>query len=162
MRKQCRRKHYALTNPIALAIDGARVTDDVRLDKLRLLELSAIQAFATGAATVDDWRTVADLTNLAQTMCDMGVGPEVMPSALQVESVLSEAHQRHAATGRMGTTGPGLHAMRELQEWHHLQRTSVARSVYEAAIVRTANRIRGAHPSVKVCIGTAAPHTGAR
>jgi len=152
MRKRTRRKHYVLSNPIALAIDGARVTDDARLDKLRLLELSAMQAFATGAATVDDWRTVADLTNLAQTMCDMGVGPEVMPAALQVESVLSEAHQRFIATGRMGTTGPGLHAMRDLQEWHHLQRTSVARSVYEAAIVRTANRIRSAHPSVKVCM----------
>jgi len=152
MRKQCRRRHYALINPIALAIDGARITDDGRLDKLRLLELSAIDAFARGAATVDDWRTMADLTNLAQTMCEMGIGPEVLPAALQVENVLGESHQRHAATGRMGTTGPGLHAMRDLQEWHHLQRTSVARSVYETAIQRTHNRIRSAHPSVKVCV----------
>lgn len=154
MRKQCRRKHYALTNPIALAIDGARVVDDGRLDKLRLLELSAIQAFATGAATVVDWRTVADVTNLAQTMCAMGIGPEVLPAAQQVERVLGDAHQRYVATGRMGITGAGLNAMRHLQEWHHLQRTSVARSVYETAIVRTANRIRSAHPSVKVCLST--------
>ena len=152
MRKQCRRKHYALSNPIALAIAGACITDDGRLDKLRLLELSAIDAFARGAATVDDWRTVADLTNLAQTMCEMGIGPEVLPAAVQVESVLGESHERFKATGRMGTTGPGLHAMRELQEWHHLQRTAVARSVYERAIERTHNRIRSAHPSVKVCV----------
>jgi hypothetical protein len=152
MRKQCRRKHYALSNPIALAIAGACVTDDGRLDKLRLLELSAIDAFARGVATVDDWRTVADLTNLAQTMCEMGIGPEVQQPAQQVEIVLGETHQRYVATGRMGTTGPGLHAMRELQEWHHLQRTSVARSVYETAIERTHNRIRSAHPSVKVCV----------
>ena len=46
MRKQCRRRHYALTNPIALAIAGACVTDDGRLDKLQLRELSAIDAFA--------------------------------------------------------------------------------------------------------------------
>lgn len=151
MRKHCRRKHYALSNPIALAIDGARVIDDGRLDRLRLLELSAIEAFATGAATVDDWRTMADVANLAQTMCAMGIGPEVLPASLRVEEALGEAHQRYLATGRMSTTGPGLHAMRDLQEWHHLQRTSVARSVYEAAIVRTHNRIRSAHPSVKVC-----------
>lgn len=152
MKKHCRRKHFALSNPIALAIAGACVTDEGRLDKLRLLELSAIESFATGAATVDDWRTVADLTNLAQTMCEMGIGPEVLPAAQKVESVLGESHQRYVATGRMGTTGPGLHAMRDLQEWHHLQRTSVARSVYETAIQRTHNRIRSAHSSVKVCI----------
>lgn len=161
MRKRTRRQHYALTNPVALAIAGARITEDRLLDQLRMRELSAIQCFATGAATVDDWRTIADLTNLAQTMCAMGIGPEVLPAAMAVEEVLNEAHQRYLATSRMGTTGPGLHAMRELQEWHHLQRTSVARSVYEAAIVRTSNRIRSAHPSVKVCIGTQS-HTGAR
>lgn len=152
MRKQCRRRHYALTNPIALAIASACVTDDGRLDKLQLRELSAIDAFATGAATADDWRTIADLSNLAQTMCDMGIGPEALPAALSVEDALAEAHQRHIATGRMGTTGPGLQAMRDLREWHHLQRTSVARSVYEKAIERTANKIRSAHPSVKVCV----------
>ena len=161
MRKRTRRKHYALINPVALAIDGARITEDRLLDQLRMRELSAIQCFATGAATVDDWRTIADLTNLAQTMCAMGIGPEVLPAAVAVEEVLNEAHQRYLTTGRMGTTGPGLHAMRDLQEWHHLQRTSVARSVYEAAIVRTSNRIRSAHPSVKVCIATQS-HTGAR
>lgn len=150
MRKATRRKHWPLANPIALAIDGARVIDGDRLDKLRLLELSAIQAFATGAATQDDWRTVADISNIAQTMCAMGIGPEVLPATEAVEQVLAEAHARFTATGRVGTTWPGLHAMRELQDWHHLQRTSVARSVYEAALVRTRNRIRSADPSVKV------------
>lgn len=154
MRKTTRRKHWPLTNPIALAIDGACVIDDGRLDRLRLLELSAIQAFATGAATQDDWRTVADVSNIAQTMCGMGIGPEALPATEAVEQVLSEAHARFEITGRVGTTGPGLHAMRELQEWHHLQRTSVARSVYEAALVRTRNRIRSAHPSVKVFLTT--------
>lgn len=161
MRKRTRRQHYALTNPVALAIAGARITEDCLLDQLRTRELSAIHSFATGAATVDDWRTVADLCNLAQTMCGMGIGPEVLEPALKVERVLGEAHERYLATNRMGTTGVGLDAMRHLQEWHHLQRTSVARSVYEAAIVRTSNRIRSAHPSVKVCIGTPS-HTGAQ
>jgi hypothetical protein len=151
MRKRTRRQHYALTNPVTLAIAGARITEDRLLDQLRLRELSAIQSFATGAATVDDWRTVADLTNLAQTMCAMGIGPEVLSAAMAVEGVLNEAHQRYLDTGRMGTTGAGLNAMRDLLEWHHLQRTSVARSVYEAAIQKTHNRIRSAHPSLKVC-----------
>jgi hypothetical protein len=152
-RKRTHRKVWPLSNPIALAIDGARITDDVRLDQLCLLELSAIESFKTGTATQDDWRAMADLVNLSETMCGMGIGKaEVLPTAQLVEQALGEAQVRFQTTGRIGTTGPGLQAMRDLQEWHHVQRTSVARSVYEQAIVQTRNRIRSAHPSVKVYV----------
>lgn len=156
MKKHTRRKVWGLTNPIALAIDGACIADDARLDKLRTMELSALQAWTTGAASVDDWRTFADLSNLTQTLCEMGIGPEALPTALQVEKVLCDAHARLRDTGRMGTTGPGLTAMRHLYEFHDLQRTSIDRSTYFRAINRTADRIRSAHPSVKVCIAPAA------
>ena len=49
-------------------------------------------------------------------------------------------------------TGPQLIALRELAEWHDLQRRSIARSEYERFIVLTANRIRSSHPDVKVFI----------
>ena len=52
----------------------------------------------------------------------------------------------------MGTSGPGLTAMRSLLEWHDLQRSGVARSVYETAIEKTRNWIRSGHPSTKVCM----------
>lgn len=44
-RKHCRRKVYPLVNPIARAMEGAAITPDNLLDKLRLQELSAIDAF---------------------------------------------------------------------------------------------------------------------
>ena len=151
-RKHTRRKIYALVDPITMAIEGAAITDTALLDKLRLAELSAIHAFSTGDATQNDWRAIADLCNIAQTMCDMGIGPEVLPATLEVEGVLSESHQRFKATGRIATTGAGLNAMRELAEWHDVQRTSVDRSTYERAIKRTADRIRSAHPRLKVLV----------
>lgn len=152
MRKRTKRKHWPLADTIALAIDGACITDEGRLDRLRTLELSALQAWTTGAASVEDWRTVADLSNLTQTLCAMGVGPEALPAAQLVEDVLGEAHGRFQATGRMGTTGPGLAAMRDLYAWHDEQRRAIDRRTYFEAIERTANRIRSAHPSVKVYI----------
>jgi hypothetical protein len=159
-RKRTRRKHYALVNPIAMAIDGACLIDDERLNKLRLLELSAVQAFATGAASITDWSTLSGVANLAQVMCTMGIGPEVQRPALEAQMALNEAYERFFATGRMGTTGPGLTAMRNLLEWHDLQRSGVARSVYEAAAVRCMNWVRSAHPSVKVCNYESQPLNG--
>jgi len=55
MRKQTRRKHWALVNPIQHAIEGAAITPDEKLSQLKLRELAAIEAFAKGKATVREW-----------------------------------------------------------------------------------------------------------
>ena len=44
MKKQCRRKIWSKINPIEHAIVGAAITPDDLLDKLRLIELSAIES----------------------------------------------------------------------------------------------------------------------
>ena len=53
-RKQCKRKHYALMDPITLAIAGAAIPDAALLDKLRVLELAALQAWADGGSLRPD------------------------------------------------------------------------------------------------------------
>lgn len=73
-RKRCNRKHYALGNPIALAISGATITSESDLDKLRLRELAAIETFAKGVAQPEDFRVLCDLVNLTETFCIDGVG----------------------------------------------------------------------------------------
>lgn len=151
-RKRCIRKVYALVNPISMAIEGAAITDTARLDKLRMLELQALEAFRTGKATRDDWRSLADMLNVAQVMAEQGIGPEVLPACTAAEEALAAAHARFTAGRSLGFDGPGLQAMRELFAFHDLQRSSVSRSAYEAAITRTANRIRGASKDVKVLI----------
>jgi hypothetical protein len=90
------------------------------------------------------------MLNLAQTLGETGVGPEVLPVCESVEAELLAAKERHDQTGRLGITGAGLRALRDLYEFHDLQRTSINRSQYEQAILRTRNKIRGAHPDVKV------------
>lgn len=152
MRKHTRRKVYQLVNPITHALAGAAITDTARLDKLRMLELQALEAFRTGKATRDDWRSLADMLNVAQVMAEQGIGPEVLPACEAAEEALQGAHARFTAGKSLGFDGPGLQAMRELFQFHDLQRSSVGRSRYEAAIKKTADRIRGASPEVKVLI----------
>lgn len=143
-RKACRRKRYPLINPIQMAMEGAAITPDDVLDRLRLLELSAVEAFTHGRATVDDWRTVADVLNVAETMARAGVGPEVLEVCVRVQDGLTQARERYGRTGRMGLSGPAIRDVRDLVQYHDLQRASVSRSEYERHIATTANRIRSA------------------
>lgn len=149
-RKKCRRKHYPLVNPVDCAIAGAAITDTARLDKLRLLELSALEAFRTGQATPADWRQLADMVNIAETMALDGIGPEVLEPCRLASEALGEAHFRFTTKGKLGLAGQELQALRELHEFHDLQLSSISRGEYERAIKKTADRIRSAHPSVKV------------
>lgn len=151
-RKVCRRKHYALVNPVEMAILGASFTGQAVLNEVRIRNLSAIEAFATGKATVHDWRTVADMSNVAQTMAQGGVGPEVLEACDAVEAALSDAYDRHSRTGKLGMTGPQLVALRELHAYHDLQIQSVTRGEFEKWIAKTADKIRSAHPDCKVFI----------
>ena len=148
-RKQCRRKHYPLVNPIITAIEGAAITADNLLDRLRLVELSALESFTTGRATIEDWKSIADVLNVAETMARAGVGPEVLEVCQRVEAGLDESRDRHRRTGKMGLSGPAIQAVRDLAEYHDLQRTSISRGEYEKWIVKTRNRIVSLHPSLK-------------
>lgn len=152
MKKRCKRKVWSRIDPIALAIAGARPIDDEKLFRIRAMEIAAINAFQMGTATVKDWSSIADIANLAETMALDGVGPEVLPCCKGVEKALIEAKERFERWGRMGTSGVGLRAFVDLQEYHDLQRTAVSLSEYERAIQKTVNRVRSAHPSVKVLV----------
>lgn len=143
-RKKCRRKVYALVNPIAYALAGAAITDKASLDKLRLKELSCIESFRAGTADREDWKALADMLNLCETMATEGIGREAMPSCEAAQAALERAHDRHKETGKYGIDGQGLQALRELFEWHDAQRSAIARSQYERIIRLTGDRMRNA------------------
>jgi hypothetical protein len=142
MRKKCQRKVYPLLNSLAHGLAGAAVSDKQSLDKLRLCELSAIDAMTKGMGTTEDWRWLADVVNISETMGKEGIGPEVLPYCKEVQTALLEAADRYQKTGKMGLSGIGISKIKELWEYHDLQRTSIARSDYEKMIRKTANYIK--------------------
>lgn len=141
MRKRVKRKHYALIDPIAHAIAGASITDKKSLDKLRLSELAALDAMTRGFGTVQEWRTLVDMMNVAEVMGMSGIGPEVLPHIEVAQDELHKAAKRYEETKRMGLSGVGIKALREIHEYHDLQRLSISRSEYERMIDKTKNRI---------------------
>ena len=151
-RKACRRKHYALTDTMQIARVGAAYVTDEMISDEQTAELMAIERFFAGAATRQDWSTVADLNNIAETMAAGGHGVEVAKACEAVGQALSESHARYTATGRIGMTGPQLQALRDLWDYYNLQRKTMTARDYVAWRKKTADRIRSAHPSLKVFI----------
>ena len=141
MRKRCKRKIWALVNPIEHAIAGARVTDDESLDKLRLKELTALDAMKRGKGTVEDWTALVDMNNICEMFIKRGYGREALQDCNTAHHSLKEAAIRFRQTGKMGLDGAGMTALAHVFEWHDAMRTSVSRAVYESIIQDVRNHI---------------------
>ena len=142
MRKKTRRKHWNLIDPITHAIVGAAITQREKLDKLRLLEYSALDAITKGSGTVQDWRTLVDVLNLSETMARGGIGVEILPVCEKAQKSLHKAAMRYQETMRMGLDGEGIKAIRDLIEYADLQQSSISRSEFERYIQKTKDYIR--------------------
>ena len=147
-RKFTRRRVWALVNPIDHAIEGARLCNDRMLNTLRIRELATIEAFRTGMAGLQEWADMTALMNVCEHMATHGVGPEAMETCNQAHSHLIEAAKRYEKTQKMGMSGMGLQCMRDLYEWHDLQRTSISRAEYERHIKQTTLRVKSKAPEV--------------
>ena len=147
------RKRYkpkpVLANPLAFAIEGAIPIHGDHLDEVHQREWDSWESLKSGKGTLKDWQTIVDCNNIAQTMAGMGIGKlEVMPVCHEVEQEMLEAAARFQRTKRMGLTGLGIQQIKDLLEYHHLQRTAVARRVYEEAIRLTVARIKNGHCTI--------------
>ena len=142
MRKRTKRKMWNLIDPITHAIVGAAITHRDKLDKLRILEYSALEAITKGQGTVADWRTLVDMLNISEMMGKNGVGPEVLPICEKAQASLHKAAMRYQETMRMGLDGEGIKAIRELIEYADLQQGSISRSEFERYIQKTKDHIR--------------------
>ena len=142
MRKRTKRKMWNLIDPIQHAVIGAAITPRQTLNKLRVLEYSALDAITRGKGTVQDWRTLVDVLNLSEVMAKGGIGPEVLPVCAKAQESLHKAAMRYQETMRMGLDGVGIQAIRELIEYADLQQGSITRSEFERYVMKTKNYIK--------------------
>lgn len=142
MRKKTKRKIWSLIDPLTHAIVGASITQRDKLDKLRLLEYSALDAMTKGLGTVTDWRTLVDVLNLSEMMGKNGIGPEVLPICEKAQEGLHKAAMRYQETMKMGLDGQSIQAIRELIQYADLQQSSISRAEFEKYIQKTKNYIK--------------------
>jgi len=143
MRKRTKRKIWALIDPIAHGIVGASITPRQTLDKLRLTEYAALESITKGNGTVQDWRTLVDVLNLAEMFARNGVGKdEVLPVCEKAQNALHETAMRYQKTLRIGLSGEGIQACRDLIAYADLQQGSVTRAEFEQLVQKTRNYIK--------------------
>ena len=150
MKKRCVRKIYPLVNPIAMAIEGACITDEARLKELADKEFKAINDMMFGNGTLRTWQDLVDMNNVCQTMGRQGIGPECLVDCMMAEMELKAAAKRYEKTKKMGLTAQGIKSIREVHDWHCLQRKSISRSEYEAQIKKTLSKLRSRSKEVDV------------
>ena len=143
MRKRTKRKHWALIDCVTHAVVGASITHRDKLDKLRLMEYSALEAITKGQGTIHDWRTLVDVLNLSETIARHGIGKdEVLPVCQKAQEALHQAAERYQRTMSIGLSGEGIKAVRELIEYADLQQSSISRADFEKYIQKTKDYIR--------------------
>jgi hypothetical protein len=128
---------------------GAAITDKESLDVLRKGENGSMAAFRNGTATKADWNNINTVVRLAESMAGAGIGPEVMVHVKIAEMHLLDAQERFMRLGKMGSTALGLQSFQDIIEYHDLQRTSVARSVYEKHIKRVTDMVKSRSSKIK-------------
>ena len=149
MRKQTKRKYWALINPLVHALEGATIAPRDKLDKLRLTEYSALDSITKGHGTIQDWHTLTQVLNLSETMARHGVGrDEVLPVCEKAQKALHEAALRYQKTNKLGLTGEGIKSIRELIQYADLQQSSISRSEFEKYIEKTRNYIKSNNQNV--------------
>jgi len=143
MRKRTKRKIWALLDPIAHSIVGASYTPRQTLDKLRLTEYAALESIIKGVGTIQDWRTLVELLNLAEMFARNNIGKdEVLPVCQKAQDALHKAAMRYQETMRIGLDGVGIQAIRDLIEYADLQQGSVTRAEFERLVQKTRDYIK--------------------
>ena len=135
--------------PVTHAMAGAAIADKESLDVLRKGENGSMAAFKNGTATKADWNNINTVVRLAESMANAGIGPEVLVHVKIAEMHLLDAQERFVRLGKMGSTALGLQSFQDIIEYHDLQRTSVARSVYEKHIKRVSDMVKSRSSKIK-------------
>lgn len=149
MRKQCKRKHYQLVNPITCAIEGACITGDDLIAQVRQREATMLESIVSGTSDgLHGYRGLCELLGVAETMARNGIGAEVLPACESAQAALIALKHRFEKWKKWDVTPAELHAINELFEWHDLQRSSISRGEYERFLLNATNRMRSRAPEV--------------
>ena len=92
--------------------------------------------------------------NLCETVAREKIGIEALPICKAAEDELIKAAVRFEQTGRMGLSGPGINALREVIEYHDAQRASISRSEYKRLIKLCTARVKNGHETPTSTNGT--------
>lgn len=136
------RPKWCSTNPIT-AIFGGMSGDHA--DQLRILNLKnhgAMAAIAQGRGTREDWNRLTGAMNMANVMCEQGIGNEFRGATIAGRDALCEVGKRWHRIGKFVFAGPELAAMNEAMACHDAQLENIRAIDVDRAADEVLRRIR--------------------
>ena len=96
------------------------------LDKAQLLDLAlgyhgALSSLMSGTGTADDCQTLAYASNVAQILCEKGLGADELPGVQAAQEAIFMVHHRSKSSGRFVMTGAEIRALQFLVDFHDAQ-----------------------------------------
>ena len=134
-------------NAIAMAINGARRLSSDDVQRQVGIAQDAFERLLRGAPSSDDWRSLADTANMAETMVGLGLcaGAKARQVVADAQEALAYAQQERGERGTWALRAQEREEMRERLGWlialHREQLAACSYSEFEQAYQRTCARI---------------------
>jgi hypothetical protein len=153
-RKRYRPRH---ADPLAMwrAFKGSNPIAAADVEAHRNLVDNAITEFARGADCAKHWVSMADVFNVAESLCNEHLcsDAESRERIAHAQRVLAEVQQRHKLRGSWTLHASELETLREAAWVHHIQLRFATNAEFERAYQATVERVAQARA------GNAAPGT---
>jgi hypothetical protein len=141
-RKKYQGPKYVARNPMATFFGGMSGEHAEHLQKLNLLNHGALSALAQGRGDRDGWDRLVGAINMANVMCEQGIGNEFRDQALAARDALCEVGKRAMKTGRFICRGDELRTISEAMGCHDAQLENVRAIDVDRASNEVLRRIR--------------------
>lgn len=130
-------------NTVQRAVGGACCIAPQEVNAQRQRLQQALQQFRSGQHCAHNWRSLADVGNMAETLAAMriGSGPEAESVIEAAQQALADVHTRHAQRGTWTLYPRELDALHWLLRLHEVQMQVCSYSEFEEAFQRTTRRV---------------------
>jgi len=123
--KKPRNKKYipkGSTNNVLAIFGGMGSAHHAHLRKNQVKTHAAMTNLAQGRGTLDDWKRIAGVLNIANVMSEQGIGAEFTAALAAAQDAMLKVGKRAVQNaGRFVFTGPELQSLNEALEIHDAQ-----------------------------------------
>lgn len=141
-RNKAYRPKFVATNPMSTFFGGMSGDHADHLRMLNVKNHAALAALVTGAGTRDHWDLLVGAMNMANVMCEQGIGAEFRAATIAGRDAMCEVGKRWHANGRFVFRGAELAAMNEAMACHDAQLENIRAIDVDRAADEVLRRIR--------------------
>lgn len=120
-RKAYQGPKYVAKNPMATFFGGMSDQHKEEAQKIAYKTHSAMVNLCQGSGTKEDWDRVVGAINMANVLCEQGIGNEFRESTIDARDALLEVGKRFMTTGRFVFKGDELTAINDGLACHDAQ-----------------------------------------